>query len=112
LRTDLTSRNINIPSNDTAILSISITLIIPKTSPQHTRNPIFAAMPGRTRGPPAKQAQHDVAHQTSECSVENSNPGKWLDSLKAKALEDAKAIVTENSHAYTARQVFIHFNTY
>jgi hypothetical protein len=58
-------------------------------------------MPGRTRGP----AKHETTHQASERSVENSNSGKWLDSLKAKASEDAKAIVTENSHPYTARQV-------
>lgn len=58
-------------------------------------------MPGRTRGP----AKHEATHQTSERSVETSNSGKWLDSLKSKASEYAKAIVTANSHAYTARQV-------
>jgi hypothetical protein len=58
-------------------------------------------MPGRTRGP----TKHETTHQTSERSAENSNSGKWLDSLKSKASEDAKAIVTENSHSYTARQV-------
>jgi len=62
-------------------------------------------MPDRTRGPPAKATERNIAHHTSERSVESgSNTGKWLDSLKTKALEDAKAIVAENSHAYTARQ--------
>lgn len=62
-------------------------------------------MPGRTRGPPIKEAKRDVAHESSQRSPETSNQGKWLDSLRVLASKDVNAIVAENSHAYTARQV-------
>lgn len=62
-------------------------------------------MPGRNRGPTIRESQRDVSHETGERLVENNDSGKWLDSLKNKASEEIKAILQENSQAYTTRQV-------